>query len=138
MGFKTVNIDAKELKRELIEFKRVGRASERLGEMFIEMSQGMSNRRNFINYTYKDEMISQAILYLIKYSKNFNPDYKNSNAFAYCSQIIFNAFRQIIIKFKKDSDLKQKIITRAIETGESVYGKDTDSGGHAFWYEGRE
>jgi DNA-directed RNA polymerase specialized sigma subunit len=96
------------LLNELINFKKSGKYSENLGGMFLQVATNLSNKANFIGYTWKDEMISEAVLTCIKYSKNFNPE-KSNNAFAYITQICYNAFRNYIKKQNKHSIMKQQL-----------------------------
>ena len=46
---------------------------EYIGECILKIANGLSNRPNFINYTYKDEMISDGIENCLQYIYNFNP-----------------------------------------------------------------
>jgi len=74
--------------------------SEYLGECFMKIAQRLSFRPNFINYAFKDDMISDGIENCVQYIKNFNPE-KSSNPFAYFTQIIYYAFIRMIQKEKK-------------------------------------
>lgn len=108
-------IDSSEYNEELIAFTKNGQASDRLGELFMIHVQRCASAANFKGYTYRNEMESTALFFLLKYSKNFNPEKqiakgKKPNAFAYCTQIIHNAFLQVIAKEKKHSTLKDKLI----------------------------
>ena len=58
-----------------------------IGECFLKIATHLSYRPNFINYTYRDEMISDGIENCLQYVKNFNPE-KSKNPFAYFTQII--------------------------------------------------
>ena len=69
----------------------------------------VSYRPNFINYTYRDDMISDGIENCLQYMYNFNPD-KSKNPFAYFTQIIYYAFIRRIQKEKKQSTIKNKLI----------------------------
>ena len=62
-----------------------------IGECFLKIANGLSYKPNFINYTYRDEMISDGIENCLQYVKNFNPE-KSQNPFAYFTQIIYYAF----------------------------------------------
>ena len=53
-----------------------------IGECFLKIANHLSYRPNFINYTYRDEMISDGIENCLQYASNFNPD-KSKNPFAY-------------------------------------------------------
>ena len=83
-----------------------------IGECFYKIANHLSFRPNFINYTYRDEMISDGIENCLQYVKNFNPD-KSNNPFAYFTQIIYYAFLRRIAKEKKQSHVKNKIIEKA-------------------------
>ena len=86
--------------------------SEYLGECFMKIAQRLSFRPNFINYAFKDDMISDGIENCVQYIKNFNPE-KSSNPFAYFTQIIYYAFIRRIQKEKKQMQVKAKIIANA-------------------------
>ena len=83
--------------------------TEYMGECFYKIATHLSYRPNFINYTYREEMIGDGIENCIRYAKNFNPD-KSKNPFAYFTQIIYYAFIRRITKEKKQTAIKQKII----------------------------
>lgn len=82
---------------------------EYLGECFLKIATHLSYRPNFINYTYKDEMILDGIENCIQYAHNFNHE-KYSNPFGYFTQIVFYAFVRRIQKEKKQQHIKHKII----------------------------
>ena len=82
-----------------------------IGECFLKIATHLSYRPNFINYTYRDEMISDGIENCLQYVKNFNPE-KSKNPFAYFRQIIYYAFLRRIAKEKKQSHIKNKMIER--------------------------
>ena len=82
-----------------------------IGECFLKIAQHLSFRPNFINYTYRDEMISDGIENCLQYVKNFNPE-KSKNPFAYFTQIIYYAFLRRIQKEKKQLEIKTKIIEK--------------------------
>lgn len=95
-----------ELKTELMEFIKTGIASERLGQIFIDLVDNYATKASFSGYTFLEEMKSRAIFFLLKYSKSFKPE-KSSNAFAYCTEIVKNAFIQVIKKEKKHAETKK-------------------------------
>ena len=83
-----------------------------IGECFLKIANHLSYRPNFINYTFRDDMISDGIENCLQYMDNFNPD-KSNNPFAYFTQIIYYAFIRRIQKEKKQITIKQKMITEA-------------------------
>ena len=81
--------------------------SEYLGSVFLKIAQRLSFRPNFINYAFKDDMISDGIENCLHYIHNFNPE-KSTNPFAYFTQIIYYAFIRRIQKEKKQLYIKFK------------------------------
>jgi len=80
-----------------------------IGECFLKIANHLSYRPNFINYTFRDDMISDGIENCLQYMDNFNPD-KSKNPFAYFTQIIYYAFIRRIQKEKKQIQIKSKLI----------------------------
>jgi hypothetical protein len=78
-----------------------------IGECFMKIADGLSHKPNFINYTYRDEMISDGIENCLMYFNNFDPS-KSKNPFAYFTQIIYYAFLRRIQKEKKQLYVKYK------------------------------
>ena len=83
-----------------------------IGSCFLKIANGLSYRPNFINYTYRQEMISDGIENCLQYIKNFDPE-KSKNPFAYFTQIIYYAFIRRIQKEKKQMQIKSKLIANA-------------------------
>ena len=83
------------------------RISNYIGECFLKIANGLSYRPNFINYTYRQEMISDGIENCLQYIHNFDPE-KSKNPFSYFTQIIYYAFLRRIEKEKKQSYVKYK------------------------------
>ena len=78
-----------------------------IGACWMKIAEGLSHKPNFINYTYRDEMISDGIENCLMYFKNFDPA-KSKNPFAYFTQIIWYAFLRRIQKEKKQTYVKYK------------------------------
>lgn len=83
--------------------------SNYLGDCFIKIARHLSYKSNFINYSYKDEMISDAIENCLAVVNNFDPA-KSKNPFAYFTQITFFAFVRRIQKEKKQLQTKYRYI----------------------------
>ena len=115
-------VDNKKFLVAMVEFKekcRVAKENEKeqppvsnyIGECFLKIATHLSYRPNFINYTYRDDMMSDGIENCLQYVKNFNPE-KSKNPFAYFTQIIYYAFLRRITKEKKQSHVKNKMIEK--------------------------
>ena len=86
---------------------------------FIQIVNGLSKRYNFINYTYIDEMKSDALEIMMRYGKGFNPSL-GYNPFSYFNRVAYRAFQQRIKKEKKQQDIKERF---TIET----YSQNSDA-----------
>jgi hypothetical protein len=82
-----------------------------LGECFLKIATHLSFKPNFVNYIFKDDMISDGIENCVQYIHNFNPE-KSTNPFAYFTQIIHYAFLRRIQKEKKQLEIKNKILEK--------------------------
>ena len=83
--------------------------SRYLGECFIKIATHLSYKANFINYTFKDDMISDGIENCLTAVEKFDPA-KSANPFAYYTQIIYFAFVRRIQKEKKQQATKYKLL----------------------------
>ena len=92
--------------------KKNPRVPDYVGECFLKIANHLSYRPNFINYTFRDDMISDGIENCLQYLDNFNPR-KSKNPFAYFTQIIYYAFIRRIQKEKKQVTIKNKLITES-------------------------
>ena len=88
------------------------RISNYLGECFLKIATHLSYKPNFVNYMFRDDMISDGIENCVQYIHNFDPA-KSKNPFAYFTQIIHYAFLRRIQKEKKQLDIKTKIIEKS-------------------------
>ena len=88
------------------------RITNYLGSCFLKIATHLSYKPNFVNYMFREDMISDGIENCVQYIKNFNPE-KSSNPFAYFTQIIHYAFLRRIQKEKRQMDIRSKIIERS-------------------------
>ena len=87
------------------------RITNYLGSCFLKIATHLSYKPNFVNYMFRDDMISDGIENCVQYIHNFDPE-KSRNPFAYFTQIIHYAFLRRIKKEKKQLDIKNKIIEK--------------------------
>ena len=87
------------------------RITNYLGSCFLKIATHLSYKPNFVNYMFRDDMISDGIENCVQYIHNFDPA-KSKNPFAYFTQIIHYAFLRRIQKEKKQLDIKNKIIEK--------------------------
>jgi DNA-directed RNA polymerase specialized sigma24 family protein len=85
------------------------RVPEYIGGCLLKIATHLSYKANFINYTYREDMILDGVENCLQYIDNFDPA-KSSNPFAYFTQIIYYAFIRKIQKEKKQTFVKNKMI----------------------------
>lgn len=100
-------------KRDLLaESREFRKVHEYLGSCFKKIGDHLSHKPNFVNYMFKEDMISDGIENCVTYIKNFDPE-KSKNPFAYFTQIIHFAFLRKIQKEKKQLEIKSRIIEKS-------------------------
>ena len=99
------------------------------GECFLKIAERLSHRPNFINYAFREEMVSDGIENCVMYASNFNPE-KSSNPFAYFTQITYYAFLRRIEKEKKQLYIKYKTMDEysTLEENSDMEGMGSDAG----------
>ena len=120
-----------EYQADIVKCKKEGKekpyVTDYIAMCFLQIAQRLSYRPNFINYTYKDDMISDGLENCLAYMHNFNPD-KSKNPFAYFTQIIYYAFVRRITKEKKQQMIKEKLLKESnIEARIAVQAHDNES-----------
>jgi hypothetical protein len=88
-----------------------------IGECFLKIAEGLSHKPNFISYTYREEMVMDAVENCIKAIMNYDINKATRtglpNAFAYFTQISYYAFLRRIAKEKRQQDIKELYIDYA-------------------------
>ena len=113
-------VSPKEFRIELEKYYKTNIFHNKLGDMVKKIAYNMSYCPNFINYTYKDEMISDAIAKMSRaiVRKNFRIESEFS-PFAYFSQISWHSFQNRISKEKKiqqtHDEYKERIYNDMLE-----------------------
>jgi len=94
-----------------LEGKPKPKVTNYIGECFLKIATHLSFKPNFVNYMFKEDMISDGIENCIQYIHNFNPE-KSQNPFAYFTQIIHYAFLRRIQREKRQLEIKNKILEK--------------------------
>jgi hypothetical protein len=88
-----------------------------IAECFLKIAEGLAHKSNFIRYTYREEMVMDAVENCLKAVENYNIEAAtrtgNPNAFAYFTQITWYAFLRRIAKEKKQQDIKLKYMMQS-------------------------
>lgn len=93
-----------------------------IGECFLKIAEHLATKPNFAHYSYKEEMICDAIENCVVYAANFDPE-KSKNPFSYFTQIIYYAFLRRIQREKRQSFIKYKLVRDRL--GDANIGKLT-------------
>jgi hypothetical protein len=87
-----------------------------IAKCFIKISEGLSHRPNFVRYTYREEMVMDAVENCLRAINNYKIETAtrtgNPNAFSYFTQICFYAFIRRITKEKKQQEIKFRFIEK--------------------------
>ena len=88
-----------------------------IASCFLKICEGLSHKANFVRYTYREEMVMDAVENCLKAIENYNLEAATRtgkpNAFAYFTQISWYAFLRRIQKEKKQQDIKMKYINQS-------------------------
>lgn len=104
--------------------------TDELAQMVNKIANGLSFAPNFINYSYKDEMVGDAILKMFSAVKNKKFDITTKyNPFSYFTTIAFHAF---INRIKKEKKYRETVINYQ----ESVYSDMINSNPNSNVYTG--
>ena len=108
--------EIKKWKQRVIDAREVDEtdppSTEYMGECFLKICEHLVMRPNFINYTFRDDLISDGIENCLLYAHNFNPE-KSKNPFSYFTQIIHHAYVRRIVKERKLMHIKYLYVERS-------------------------
>ena len=104
-----------------------------IGECLYQIANRLSYKPNFINYSYREDMISDGLENAVLCINNFDPE-KSKNPFAYFTQVIYFAFIRRIQKEKRQMYVKHKVIENSVIQGTAVTSSESagDAGGPAY------
>lgn len=133
-------VNNKTLHEELVKWK-AERANDptaplpaTVGEAVLQIADRFSKKPNFFGYSYREDMVGAAVLAVCKYVHNYNPA-KTTNAFAYVTQIVRNAFIRHIQEQKEAMYRTQYICERAVCSHENYRGFQREVNRHDEYYQ---
>jgi len=91
--------------------------TEYIGLAFLKIAENLAKKPNFVNYPFKEDMISDGVENCLMYASNFDPE-KSNNPFSYFTQIIYYAFLRRIQKEKKQNYVKYKYLESLDKKGD--------------------
>lgn len=120
-------------KKSLVDGHEKPQVSKKLAHSIIQIATRLTNSYNFVNYTYKDEMISDAILKCLDKVHRFDPTI-SEQSFAFFTQVAWNACVNRIKIEQKESSVKARLIREKMSSEFVSHGVDSDAddGGNSF------
>ena len=133
----------------MVEYVRTVEAAEKQGKevpnvtnyiagCFLKIAQGLSHKANFIRYTYREEMVMDAVENCLRAIGNYDISKTTRtgkpNAFSYFTQICYYAFIRRITKEKKQQDIKFKFIEKMGIEDFVQMGMDNEMAGETMAY----
>jgi len=101
-----------------------------IGECFVKISNHLAYKSNFVNYTFRDEMILDGIENCLRYADRFNPE-KSNNPFAYFTQITYYSFIRRIKKEARQTETKLNYLA-SIDLRQLLDEIEGDSGNYEY------
>jgi hypothetical protein len=119
---KTENEKEQILKEKEIEIEKAKQktyCTNRLGEIILLTVDRIATQSKFRHYSYLEDMKAEAIFQAVRGIIKFNLEKKNamgqnSSSFSYLTQIITNAFRQVLKNEKRNREIKDQAIEMAV------------------------
>jgi hypothetical protein len=128
---KSMNEWKKEVKKAEKKGQKRPPVTDYIAECFIMIAEHLSQRPNFINYPFREDMVGDGIENCIAYAHNFDSE-KSSNPFSYFTQIIYYAFLRRIEREKKQSFIKYKCLQMNDVDGKFVDWLQNNQGSSTF------
>jgi hypothetical protein len=123
-------VDPIEMERQIKEYYKTGKLENSLADMIQKIGTRLGYAQNFINYSYKQEMIGDAIIKMMtaltrhrfKCDSGYNP-------FSYFTKVAYRAFQNRIKKEKKEHDTihryQNEVYSLLMESGQMPTRKNS-------------
>jgi len=116
----------------------IPKVTDYIAKCFIKIAEGLSHRPNFVRYTYREEMVMDAVENCLRAIGNYNIEASTRtgkpNAFSYFTQICYYAFIRRITKEKKQQDIKFRFIEKMGIEDFVQMGMDNDTANETMAY----
>ena len=116
----------------------IPKVTDYIARCFIKIAEGLSHRPNFVRYTYREEMVMDAVENCLRAIGNYNIETATRtgkpNAFSYFTQICYFAFIRRIAKEKRQQDIKFKFIEKMGIEDFVQMGMDSDGAEQTMQY----
>jgi hypothetical protein len=96
----------------VLEAKDINVVTDKLIRMINMIAERYSRKHNFVNYSFREDMVSAAVMNLCNNALKFNPE-KSSNPFSFYTTAIHNSFLQYISEEKKHRNIRDQLLLDA-------------------------
>lgn len=124
-------INGAEFRKEIVKQKLIADAnpgaaiSDELGQYFLSIATNLSSHRNFVRYTYKEEMVGDAVECCLRYWKCYDIN-RQSSAFSYFTQVCWWSFIRRIKSETKQADIKETLMENSDLFNDMTETQDLD------------
>ena len=94
---------------EVIRSKELGRITNELAKMLMLIAERYSCKASFVGYSFREDMVSFALVNLMAKALKFNPE-KSNNPFSFYTTAIHNSFLQYLNEERKHRDIRDQLI----------------------------
>lgn len=108
-------IDKAEMLAEVVKSKAAGAMTDKLARMILMLAEKYSHHHWFIGYSYREDMVADAVLNLVHSALKFDPE-KSNNPFGYYTIAIQRSFMHYLHVEKKHRYIRDKML---LELGEN-------------------
>lgn len=109
---------------EVIRAKELGRITNELARMILMIAERFSCKSNFVGYSFREDMVSFAMVNMMANALKFNPE-KSNNPFAFYTTAIRNSFLQYLADEKKHRDIRDSLIVEEGLNPSSTYTENS-------------
>ena len=125
----------KDMMAELVKYKETGIITEELGEMFLKIARRFTSKPGFSGYTYREDMISDAVARMVSQICKFDLNHPSANPFAYFTQIAYHQVISRIAKENKQTSIREKFRDKIWEDLSREELMDEDDNGELDLYD---
>ena len=118
---------------EVIRAKQLGRITNELARMILLIAERFSCKSNFVGYSFREDMVSFAMVNLMANALKFNPE-KSNNPFAFYTTAIRNSFLQYLADEKKHRDIRDSLIVEEGLNPSFNFSEGKEEGGNSDHY----
>jgi DNA-directed RNA polymerase specialized sigma24 family protein len=99
----------------VIESRKIGKISSELAGYLLMLATRYASKPSFANYSFREDMVAEALADLCKNALKFNPE-KSNNPFAFYTSCIHNSFLGYLNLEKKQRKIRDQML---VELGEN-------------------